>query len=150
MAANEPDGPATVVTVQESGPGMLAEIVRARTHVLSADEPFAAGGTDTCPNPYEYLLGALGACTTMTLRMNIKRKGWPVGRIAVELAHARIYAADCADCETREGKIDRITRTIRFDGDLDDEQRRRLLEIANKCPVHRTLTSEIRIATTLD
>lgn len=143
-------GEATIVTVEESGPGMLAEIVKAGRHVLSADEPFAAGGTDTGPSPYEYLLGALGACTVMTLRMYLKRKSWPVGRISARLSHDRVHAEDCADCEGKDVKLDRIRRVISFEGDLDDEQRSRLLEIANKCPVHRTLTSEIRIITTLD
>ncbi len=142
-------GEATTVTVEESGPGMLAEIVKAGRHVLSADEPFAAGGTDTGPSPYEYLLGALGACTAMTLRLYLKRKGWPVGRISVHLSHDRVHAEDCAECEAKDTKLDRIQRVISFEGDLDDEQRQRLLDIANKCPVHRTLTSEIIVVTTL-
>lgn len=140
----------TTVTVEESGPGMLAGIVRAGRHVLSTDEPFAAGGTDTGPSPYEYLLGALGACTAMTLRMYLKRKGWPVGRISVHLSHDRVHVEDCADCEDKDIKLDRIRRVIRFEGELDETQRQRLLEIANKCPVHRTLTSEIRVETALD
>jgi putative redox protein len=140
----------TIVTVEEAGPGQFAEIVRAGRHVLSADEPFSAGGTDSGPNPYEYLLGALGTCTTMTLRMYIKRKNWPVGRIVVRLEHDHIYAQDCADCEQKDAKLNQIKRVIRFEGDLDDERRQRLLEIANKCPVHQTLTSKIEIATSLD
>ncbi len=140
----------TTVTVSESGPGVFAEIVRVRTHVLSADEPTAEGGTDSGPNPYEYLLGGLGACTTMTLRMYIKRKNWNVGRITVDLEHDKIYVSDCIACEGKDTKLDHIKRTIRIEGDLDDEKRQKLLEIANKCPVHRTLTSEIRIKTTLD
>ncbi len=151
MATNEAGAePATVVTVSEAGPGQFAEVVRAGRHVLSADEPFAAGGTDTGPGPYEYLVAALGTCTTMTLRMYVKRKNWPVGRITVKVAHDRIHAEDCGDCETKDTRLDRMTRTIRFEGDLDDDQRRKLLEIADKCPVHRTLTSEIRIVTALE
>ena len=143
-------GEATTVTVEESGPGMLAEIVKAGRHVLSADEPFAAGGTDTGPSPYEYLLGALGACTAMTLRLYLKRRGWPVGRISVWLSHERVHAEDCAECEEKDAKLDRIQRVIRFEGDLDEEQRQKLLDIANKCPVHRTLTSQIRVVTKVD
>jgi putative redox protein len=141
---------ATTVTVEENEDGLFANAVRAGRHVLSADEPFSAGGTDTGPGPYEYLLAGLGACTSMTLRMYIKRKGWSVGRIAVDVVHDRVHDADCADCETKDVKLDHIRRTIRIDGDLDDEKRRRLLEIAEKCPVHRTLTSKIQIETSLD
>jgi putative redox protein len=140
----------TTVTVQEAEDGVFAQAVRAGRHVLVADEPFAVGGTDTGPGPYEYLLAGLGACTSMTLRMYIKRKGWSVGRITVDLAHDRIHATDCVDCEAQDAKLDRITRVIHVDGDLDDEKRQKLLEIAEKCPVHRTLTSKIRIETSLD
>jgi putative redox protein len=140
----------TSVTFEEAGPGQFAGIVKAGRHVLSADEPFAAGGTDTGPGPYEYLTAALGACTAMTLRMYVKRKGWAVGRISVFVTHDHVHAEDCVDCETRDVKLDRITRTIRVEADLDDERRQRLLEIANKCPVHRTLTSKITIETRLD
>lgn len=140
----------TTVTVQEAEDGVFAQAVRAGRHVLSADEPFAAGGTDIGPGPYEYLLAALGACTSMTLRMYARHKGWGVGRITVDLAHDRVYAEDCAECEKNDAKLDRIKRVIRFEGDLDDDKRRRLLEIADRCPVHRTLTSKIRIETSLD
>jgi putative redox protein len=141
---------ATSVVVEESGPGQFADIVRAGRHVLSADEPFAAGGTDTGPSPYEYLLAGLGTCTTMTLRMYVKKKGWSVGRISVLVTHDRVHAQDCADCDESDVKLDRITRSIRVEADLDDERRQKLLEIANKCPVHRTLTSKITIDTKLD
>jgi putative redox protein len=141
---------ATSVVVEESGPGQFAGIVRAGRHVLSADEPFASGGTDTGPSPYEYLLAALGTCTTMTLRMYVKKKGWAVGRISVLVSHDRVHAEDCTNCDENDVKLDRITRTIRIEADLDDERRQRLLEIANKCPVHRTLTSKITIETRLD
>lgn len=140
----------TTVTVQEAEDGVFAQAVRAGRHVLSADEPFAAGGTDIGPGPYEYLLAGLGACTSMTLRMYARHKGWSVGRITVDLAHDKVHAEDCADCESRDAKLDRIKRVIRIDGDLDDEKRQRLLEIAEKCPVHRTLTSKIQIETSLD
>jgi putative redox protein len=107
-----------------------------------ADEPSGVGGTDAGPTPYDYLLGALGSCTAMTLRMYADRKEWPLDSVTVRLSHGKIYADDCANCETETGKIDRIEREIELEGDLDDAQREKLLEIADKCPVHRTLTSE--------
>lgn len=134
------------VVVAESGVGPYGQRVTAGQHVLNADEP-APIGLDSGPNPYELLLSALGACTSMTLRMYADRKGWPLERVTVDLDHTRIHATDCADCETRTGKIDRIERTIHLEGDLDADQRARLLEIADKCPVHRTLRSEIDIRT---
>jgi len=140
----------TSVTVEEAGPGQFAGIVKAGRHVLSVDEPFSAEGTDTGPGPYEYLVAALAACTTMTLRMYVKRKGWAVGRISCVVTHDHVHAEDCADCESKDVKLDRITRTIRVEADLDDERRQRLLDIANKCPVHRTLTSKITVETRLD
>ncbi len=145
-AAEIPPG---MVVVEETGAGQFAERVRVGRHVLAADEPLAAGGTDTGPGPYDYLLAGLGACTAMTLRMYADRKQWPLGRISVRLAHNRIYATDCEECETREGMIDRIERSIEVTGSLAEEQRSKLLEIAGKCPVHRTLTSEIDIRTRL-
>jgi putative redox protein len=140
----------TSVTVEEAGPGQFAGIIKAGRHVLSADEPFSAGGTDTGPGPYEYLVAALGACTTMTLRMYVKRKGWAAGRISCVVTHDHVHAEDCVDWEKKDVTLDRITRTIRIEADLDDERRQRLLDIANKCPVHRTLTSKISVETTLD
>jgi uncharacterized OsmC-like protein len=119
-------------------------------HQLQADEPFEAGGDDSGPNPYELLLAALGSCTSMTIQMYAKRKRWPLDIVRVRLKHGKIHAEDCDGCETKVGFVDRIEREIFLVGELTDEQRRRLLEIANKCPVHRTLTSEIRIETYLD
>jgi putative redox protein len=140
---------AGLVLVEDSELGPFAETVRTGGHVLPADEPAANGGNDSGPDPYGYLLAALGTCTAMTLRAYARMKKWPLQKVRVRLTHDKIYAADCADCETREGKVDRIQRAIEIEGPLSDEQRARLLEIADRCPVHRTLTSEIKIATTL-
>jgi len=134
------------VVVRGSAAGFAQEIITGR-HRLTADEPLAAGGTDTGPGPYELLLAALGSCTSMTVAMYARRKGWPLDSVTVWLRHSRIYASDCAECETKEGMLDRIERDIQFAGPLTIEQRSKLLEIADKCPVHRTLTSEINIRT---
>jgi putative redox protein len=141
--------PVAGVHVEEAGEGRYAQWVRAGRHRLRADEPAAVGGDDSGPGPYDLLLAALGACTSMTVRMYAEQKNWPLERVRVELKHDKVHAADCADCETREGRIDRIERVLTLEGDLDDAQRARLLEIANRCPVHRTLHSEVWIATTL-
>ena len=140
---------AGVVTVEDGTAGPFAETVRAGAHVLAADEPVGAGGNDTGPSPYDYLLAALGTCTAMTLRVYARRKGWPLEKVRVSLRHDKIHAEDCADCKTRKGLLDRIERSIELEGPLSDEQRRRLLEMADHCPVHRTLTSEIVIETRL-
>lgn len=121
--------------------------ITAGRHSLVSDEPEDVGGTDAGPTPYDYLLAALGSCTGMTLRMYADRKDWPLERVVVRLSHEKIHAEDCEDCETREGKVDRIERHIEVRGDLEPSQRERLLEIANKCPVHRTLHSEINVKT---
>jgi putative redox protein len=139
---------AGTVVVAETGEGKLQQAVTAGRHRLLADEPVAVGGRDSGPGPYDLLLAALGACTSMTLRLYAERKKLPLDRISVRLRHQKIHAADCAECETREGKLDRIERTITLTGNLDEAARARLLEIADKCPVHRTLTSEIDIRTT--
>lgn len=136
------------VVVRGGGDSLAQEIVAGR-HRWAADEPTTDGGTDTGPNPYELLLGALGSCTSMTLSMYAQRKEWPLTGVTVQLEHSKVYATDCAECETREGKIDRIERVITLEGALTGEQRARLLEIAEKCPVHRTLVSEIQILSRL-
>ena len=118
-------------------------------HRLTADEPVKAGGTDTGPSPYDLLCAALGACTSMTLALYAGRKQWPLESVTVRLRHAKIHAADCQSCETKVGMLDRIERDVELGGTLSAEQRARLLEIADRCPVHRTLTSEIEIATRL-
>lgn len=141
--------PATHDVVVRGGATGFTQEVRAGGHTLAADEPIEAGGADTGPSPYDFLLASLGACTSMTLRMYADRKQWPLQGVTVTLSHDKIHAEDCAECETRVGRIDRIERRIALDGPLDDAQRQRLLEIANMCPVHRTLKSEIAISSTL-
>ncbi|MBL8672724.1 MAG: alpha/beta fold hydrolase [Alphaproteobacteria bacterium] len=137
------------VVVRETRRGRYQQEVLAGGHRLVADEPESVGGDGSGPGPYDLLLAGLGACTSMTLRMYAERKGLPLDRVTVRLAHDRIHAKDCADCETKEGLVDRIRRAIAVEGALSPEQRQRLHEIADKCPVHRTLENEIRIETSL-
>lgn len=144
-----PELPAGEVCVTDAGLGRLAQHLRMGRHLALADEPTSAGGGDQGPNPYDYLLAALGACTSMTLRMYAEMKQLPLERVQVRLRHRRIHAQDCAECATREGKVDEIERRIELVGPLDESQRQRLLQIAERCPVHRTLQSEIRIVTAL-
>ncbi|HEV2965500.1 MAG TPA: OsmC family protein [Chthoniobacterales bacterium] len=115
------------------------------SHHLTADEPVSFGGSDTGSSPYDLILAALGACTSMTIGLYARKRKWPLENITVSLRHSKIHAADCAECETKEGRIDRIELDIHLDGALTDEQRAKLMEIAEKCPVHQTLTSEINI-----
>ena len=117
------------------------------SHHLTADEPVSFGGSDTGSSPYDLILAALGACTSMTIGLYARKRKWPLENITVSLRHSKIHAADCAECETKEGRIDRIEMEIHLDGTLTDEQRAKLMEIAGKCPVHQTLTSEINIKT---
>ncbi|WP_037369166.1 OsmC family protein [Amycolatopsis orientalis] len=135
------------VVVTDAGSGRYTQRVTTAGHEFLADEPASAGGADAGPTPYDLLLSALGTCTSMTLRMYADRKGIPLARTTVRLRHDRVHARDCARCETEVGMISRITREISLEGDLDDAQRARLLEIADKCPVHRTLSHEIAIET---
>jgi putative redox protein len=127
-------------------PSALAQRITVGRHHLVADEPVPVGD-DTGPTPYDLLLAALGACTAMTLRLYAQRKQWPLDDVTVSLRHSRVHAEDCANCATQVGRVDRIERVIRLDGDLDDDQRKRLLEMADRCPVHRTLQAEIVIDT---
>ena len=136
------------VMVRTGRKGYQTEII-ANGHRLLADEPIAVGGADTGPPPYDYLVAALGACTGMTLRMYADRHEWPLESAVVRLKHQKIHATDCQECETISGKIDTIEREIELEGPLDQEQRQRLLEIADRCPVHRTLHGEIVVKTSL-
>ena len=145
--ASEVAGDAKTVVVRETGQGRFQQEITVGTHRFLADEPVEVGGLDSGAGPYDLLLAGLGACTAMTLRLYAERKALPLERVTVRLNHSRIHAADCADCETKDGMLDRIERAITLRGALDAEQRRLLLEIADKCPVHRTLTSEIDIRT---
>nr|WP_218625647.1 bifunctional alpha/beta hydrolase/OsmC family protein [Bradyrhizobium sp. dw_411] len=140
------EGPRQVV-VRETRNSKLQQIISTGPHRLLADEPVSVGGEDTGPGPYDFLLASLGACTSMTMRMYADRKSLPLERITVTLKHQKIHAEDCAECETKIGMLDQIDRVIAMEGALDAEQRQKLMEIADKCPVHRTLTSEIRIVT---
>ena len=137
----------TDVVVSETRRSRLEQEINIGRHRLLADEPVSVGGLDSGPGPYDLLLAGLGACTSMTLRLYAERKSLPLDRVTVRLSHSKVHAADCETCETKEGMLDRIERAITLEGELDDEQRERLLEIADKCPVHRTLTSEIEIKT---
>jgi putative redox protein len=143
-------GPRAVV-VTETRESKFQQDIVIGPHHLAADEPAAvAGGLDGGPSPYDLVLAGLGACTAMTLRLYADLKKLPLARVSVTLRHEKIHAADCATCETKEGKLDRIDRSITLEGELSEADRSRLLEIADKCPVHRTLTSEIEIRTALD
>jgi putative redox protein len=141
VSATEP----RTVVVTETRASKFQQTIQAGRHTLTADEPVAAGGLDSGPNPYDLLLAGLGACTSMTLRLYADRKQLPLERVSVKLAHSRIHAEDCETCETKEGMLDRIDKEITVAGPLDEDARARLLEIADKCPVNRTLKSEIDI-----
>lgn len=135
--------------VVRGGPAGFVQQIQAGAHALIADEPVSSGGADAGPSPYELLLAALGACTSMTIALYARRKSWPLEAITVRLRHSRVHAEDCADCETREGMLDRIELDIQLEGGLDAEQRKKLLEIAGKCPVHRTLNAKTEIKSRL-
>jgi len=132
------------VFTQTGSEGLLTDILTGR-HQLIADEPESVGGTDLGPTPYDYLLAALGACTGMTLRLYADRKKWPLKQVKVHLDHEKRHVDDCRKCEDPKSRIDHIEKVIELEGDLDQTQKERLLEISAKCPVHRTLDSEIRI-----
>lgn len=136
------------VVVEGDAAGLFQEI-RTRDLVFASDEPLSKGGTNRGPTPYDLLLGSLGACTSMTLKLYAGRKGWPLRRVRVTLRHDRIHAKDCEDCEKDNGMIDVLYKTIELEGDLDSEQRERLFAMAARCPVHRTLSNEIKIRSEL-
>lgn len=136
-----------MVVVRETRNNKFQQTVSVGPHRMLADEPVAAGGGDTGPGPYDLVLAGLGACTSMTMRLYADRKSLPLERVTVTLRHSKIYAEDCADCETKVGMLDQIDRVIAIEGNLNTEQRQKLMEIADKCPVHRTLTSEVHIVT---
>ncbi|HUX68660.1 MAG TPA: OsmC family protein [Terriglobales bacterium] len=136
------------VVVRGGGSGYGQEI-EAGAHRLRADEPVAAGGGDSGPSPYDLLLAALGACTSMTLGAYARIHHWPLQAVRVELRHAKVYADDCAGCDAKAARLDRIEREIQLAGELSGAQRARLLEIADRCPVHRTLQAKVEIRTRL-
>jgi putative redox protein len=146
---DSPDVAAGTVVVAESGEGRFTQYVLDGRHRLTADEPVAVGGDDMRPGPYELLLMSLGACTSMTLRLYATRKEIPLERVIVRLKHAKRYFDDCTDCGDKPVMLDHIDREIELLGALSDEQRALLLEMADKCPVHRTLTSKVIITTRL-
>jgi putative redox protein len=138
------------VRVEEAGSGRFAQhIAIGPSHLLRADEPKDIGGDDSGPTPYGLLTAALGACTSMTIRMYAARKGWPLEHTAVTLKHSKDHAKDCADCENPGARIDRFERVVELVGELEDSQRAKLLEIADKCPVHRTLHAQVEVTTRL-
>ena len=139
-------GHGEVVVKSQTG-HKFTQKIRSENHSLIADEPLSVGGEDLGMAPYELLLSSLGACTSMTLQMYAQHKNWPLTGVEVRLKHEKIHAQDCASCETKVGKIDKITKQIKIEGDLNAEQIQKLLEIAEKCPVNRTLKSEIWIET---
>jgi len=139
--------PAGKVVVEETGEGKFTQRIASGSHLLRADEPESYGGFDSGPSPYDLLLAGLGACTSMTLRLYAERKGLSLDKARVTLSHEKVHATDCETCDTKVGKIDRIERVIELSGDLGEDDRRKLLEIADKCPVHRTLESEVLIDT---
>jgi uncharacterized OsmC-like protein len=138
-----------IVSVKSASPDFL-ENISVGQHDLQVDEPMSAGGQDAAPTPYELLLAALGACKVITVRMYAKRKGWPLQGVQLNLSHEKVHAEDCANCDSAGSLIDHIDVEVKLQGELSAEQRRILLAIAEKCPVHRTLTSQIQIRTHAD
>jgi putative redox protein len=142
--------PEGVVRVAEADAGgFLQDVMAGPKHHTRADEPETYGGTDRGMTPYQFLAAGLGACTAMTIRMYARRKKWPLAHVQVDVTHEKVHAQDCKDCADTGAKIDAFRREIRLDGDLDEDQRARLTEIADRCPVHRTLEADARIETVL-
>jgi putative redox protein len=146
METTTSSSPDVIVSGSAAG---FAQKIETGAHHLLADEPTSYGGTDTGPGPYDLLLAALGSCTSMTVGWYARSKKIPLEDVRVELRHSKIHALDCAECETKQGKIDRIELELHFTGNLTEEQRAKLLDIAGRCPVHKTLKSEIDIRTKL-
>ena len=147
---NLPTAKKDTVVVGETGDGKFTNVVVTGSgHIISADEPESVGGDNSGPTPYDFLLAALGACKSMTMRMYANHKGFKLDRAEVRLSHSKIHAEDCAECETKKGKVDHIETEINITGDLTEEERQKIFEIAEKCPVHKTITGEIIIDTTL-
>ncbi|MCS3860534.1 bifunctional alpha/beta hydrolase/OsmC family protein [Salinibacter ruber] len=146
-SVSEPDTPDEDVVTRTEGTYRTA--IQAGRHALVGDEPESVGGDDDGPTPYGFLLSALGSCTGMTLRMYADRKEWPLDKTIVRLSHEKVHAEDCENCDTEQGQVDRITREIEIRGRLSDDQRERLFEIANKCPVHRTLLGDVDVRSSL-
>jgi putative redox protein len=140
--------PAGTVIVASTGAGLFEQVLLDGRHTLQADEPVSAGGGDRGPGPYELLLMALGSCTSMTINLYASRKKWPLEQVVVRLKHSRVHAEDCADCENPKSMIERVDKSVELIGSLDETQRTRLLQIADQCPVHRTLLSKFEIRTT--
>src|SRR5262245_35101132 len=142
--ATQTEKQAAHVVVRGSGKNFQQEVIAGKHHLV-ADEPVSAGGGDAGPDPYDYLLAALGVCTSMTIGFYARRNRMPLQNITVSLSHSRIYAVDCGECETKQGMLDRIDVEVELTGPLTVEQHAKLMQVAAKCPVHRTLTSEINI-----
>lgn len=140
----EEEAPHVIVYGDAAG---FAQKIDIGPHHLVADEPVSYGGADSGPSPYDLILAALGACTSMTIGLYARKRKWPLDKITVALKHSKIHAKDCEDCATKDGRIDRIELEIHLDGALTDQQRATLMEVAGKCPVHQTLTHEINIKT---
>jgi uncharacterized OsmC-like protein len=146
-ASSATNTPLEHVVVRGSANGFIQEVTVGK-HSFRVDEPASLGGTEAAPDPYDYVLAGLGACTSMTVGFYARKKQMPLENVTVSLRHHRIHAEDCADCETKEGMLDRIDVDIQLSGQLTDEQRAKLMDVAGKCPVHRTLKSEIDIRLT--
>ncbi len=149
MAAENVTLPPGTVEISETLTGRYTNQVRVGNHTLIADEPTSVGGDDKGPSPHDWVMAGLGACTSMTVRMYAERKELPLKKVSVRVWMRKVKAADCPDCTTKEGEVTEMMRDISLEGDLTDEQKARLIEIANKCPVHKTLSGEIKIRTHL-
>ena len=144
MTSPSNSGPIGQVVVTGNADAFVQNVTVGR-HTFNVDEPAHIGGTGAAPDPYDYLMAGLGACTSMTVGLYARKRGIPLKSVRVSLKHSRIHAKDCEECETKQGMLDRIELDLQLTGDLTAEQRAQLIEVAGKCPVHRTLTSEINI-----